>query len=42
MSTKGKITQIIGPVVDLKFPAGKLPEQGHAIEIMQDSKRIVL
>ena len=30
---KGKVTQIIGPVVDFKFDAGQLPEQGNAIEI---------
>ncbi len=23
---KGKITQVIGPVVDVEFPAGKLPK----------------
>ena len=30
--SKGKITQIIGPVVDFQFEAGSLPEQGHSIE----------
>ncbi|RAP34089.1 F0F1 ATP synthase subunit beta [Candidatus Marinamargulisbacteria bacterium SCGC AG-410-N11] len=30
---KGRITQIIGPVVDFKFPTGQLPNQGNAIEL---------
>ncbi len=34
---KGKVTQIIGPVVDFKFDAGQLPEQGNAIEINKDN-----
>ena len=38
---KGKITQIIGPVVDFKFDAGQLPEQGNAIEINKDGDRLV-
>lgn len=29
----GKITQIIGPVVDVKFPAGKLPEIYNALSV---------
>ncbi len=30
---KGKITQVIGPVVDVQFEAGKLPEIYHALRI---------
>ena len=33
---KGKITQIIGPVVDFKFEPGQLPAQGNAIEITSE------
>lgn len=33
METKGKIVQVIGPVVDFRFNRGELPEQGHAIEL---------
>ena len=31
--TTGRITQVLGGVVDVKFPAGELPEIYHAIEI---------
>ncbi|HMB15413.1 MAG TPA: F0F1 ATP synthase subunit beta [Pelovirga sp.] len=30
---KGKITQVIGPVVDVEFEPGKLPEIYHAVKI---------
>ena len=30
---KGKITQVIGPVVDVEFEAGKLPEIYNAIKL---------
>ena len=40
--SKGKINQVIGPVVDFKFDAGQLPDQGHAIELLdQDGKKLV-
>jgi F-type H+-transporting ATPase subunit beta len=32
---KGKITQIIGPVVDVEFPPGELPEIQNALRIMR-------
>ena len=35
--TKGKITQIIGPVVDFKFNSGELPEQGNSVEIVREN-----
>src|SRR5436309_9428758 len=37
MST-GKIVQVIGPVVDLEFPAGKLPAIYNAIQIPLSTK----
>ena len=30
---KGRITQVIGPVVDVEFDAGKLPEIYHALKV---------
>jgi F-type H+-transporting ATPase subunit beta len=40
--SKGKINQVIGPVVDFKFDSGQLPDQGHAIELInQDGKKCV-
>lgn len=39
--SKGKIVQVIGPVVDFKFPTGQLPEQGHAVEIQRGEERLV-
>jgi F-type H+-transporting ATPase subunit beta len=30
---KGRITQVIGPVIDVEFEAGKLPEIYHALKI---------
>ena len=39
----GKITQIIGAVLDIKFAEGNLPEINDAIEIMtKDDKRLVV
>jgi F-type H+/Na+-transporting ATPase subunit beta len=40
MSTQqiGKIVQIIGPVVDVEFEAGHLPEIYHALRIQSDGK----
>jgi F-type H+-transporting ATPase subunit beta len=34
---KGKITQVIGPVIDVEFEAGKLPEIYHALKITSPS-----
>jgi F-type H+-transporting ATPase subunit beta len=36
--TVGKIVQIIGPVVDVEFAAGRLPEIYHALRITTDAK----
>ena len=39
---KGKITQVIGAVLDLKFAGGKLPEINEAVEIgLVDGKKLV-
>ncbi|MBE0598844.1 MAG: F0F1 ATP synthase subunit beta [Desulfuromonadales bacterium] len=34
---KGRVTQVIGPVVDVEFDAGKLPEIYHALKITNPS-----
>ncbi len=34
---KGKITQVIGPVVDIEFEPGKLPEIYHAVKLTNPS-----
>ena len=34
---KGKITQVIGPVVDVEFPAGKLPRILNALTLTNPS-----
>lgn len=40
--SKGKIVQVIGPVVDFRFPNGQLPAQGNAIELKNEKgERIV-
>ena len=38
----GRVTQIIGPVVDVEFEAGELPEINHALEIEREGARLVL
>jgi F-type H+-transporting ATPase subunit beta len=40
--TKGKIKQIIGPVVDIEFPADKVPKIYNAIKIQDSEKNIDL
>jgi F-type H+-transporting ATPase subunit beta len=39
---KGKVTQVIGTVVDVEFPPDKLPALYNAVEINADSGRVVL
>ena len=34
----GSVVQIIGPVLDIRFPAGHLPDLLNAIEIERDIK----
>jgi F-type H+-transporting ATPase subunit beta len=38
----GKVIQVIGPVVDVEFPAEQLPEIYNAIEIERDGGRLVV
>jgi F-type H+-transporting ATPase subunit beta len=40
--TKGRVVQVMGPVVDLEFPAGELPEIYDAVEIPRDGGRLVV
>jgi len=39
---KGKVIQIIGPVLDIKFPESNLPDLLNAIEIDHNGKKIVV
>jgi F-type H+/Na+-transporting ATPase subunit beta len=39
---KGKIVQIIGPVVDFRFSNKNLPSLYNAIEVIKDGKKLVL
>ena len=39
---KGKVTQIIGTVVDIEFPPDKLPALFNAVEITRGDKKLVL
>lgn len=41
-TTKGKITQIVGVVVDAEFPAGKLPAIYNALTIQHDDNILTL
>ena len=38
----GHVTQVIGPVVDIRFDDGELPALNHAIEIEREGKRLVV
>lgn len=38
----GKVVQIIGPVVDLEFPVGQLPDINNAVTIKDESNKIDL
>lgn len=38
----GKITEVIGPVVDIRFNDGELPEILNAVEIDNNGKRLVV
>ena len=39
---KGKVTQIIGTVIDIEFPPDELPALNNAIEIPRDGDKIML
>ena len=38
MST-GKVIQVIGPVVDVEFPPGKLPNIYNALKVTQEENK---
>lgn len=38
----GRVVQVVGPVVDVEFPPGQLPEIYNAIEISVDGRRLVI
>ncbi len=42
MISTGKIVQVIGPVVDIEFPAGQLPDIYHAITVKDKAQNIDL
>ena len=39
---KGIVKRIIGPVVDVHFPAGSLPEIYYAVEVPLEGRKVVL
>ena len=39
---KGRVTQIMGPVVDVKFDGGKLPEIYNALTVKQSNETVNL
>ncbi|MDP2719883.1 MAG: F0F1 ATP synthase subunit beta [Dehalococcoidia bacterium] len=39
---KGKVTQVIGTVVDIEFPPGELPALYNSVEIETDGSKLVL
>lgn len=39
---KGKIVQVMGPVVDVKFDEGQLPEINEALEVENEGRRCVM
>ncbi len=41
MQNKGKISQVIGPVVDIRFNEGELPNLNNAIRIDVNGKPLV-
>ena len=38
----GKVTQVIGTVVDVEFPAGEMPAVFNAVETQVDGEKLVL
>ncbi|MBQ2309895.1 MAG: F0F1 ATP synthase subunit beta, partial [Erysipelotrichales bacterium] len=42
MMNQGTVVQIIGPVVDIRFPAGRLPKLYNAIEIPLLDKKVIV
>jgi F-type H+-transporting ATPase subunit beta len=39
---RGRVVQVMGPVVDLEFPGGDLPEIYDAVEIARDGDKLVV
>jgi F-type H+-transporting ATPase subunit beta len=39
---KGRITQVIGPVIDVEFPSGKLPMIKDALTVTIDGKQRIM
>ena len=39
---EGRVVQVMGPVVDLEFPDGDLPEIYDAVEIARDDDKLVV
>jgi F-type H+-transporting ATPase subunit beta len=42
ISSRGRIVQVMGPVVDVEFPSGDLPEIYDALEIPRDGERLIV
>jgi F-type H+-transporting ATPase subunit beta len=42
MEESGVITQIVGPVVDVRFPEGKVPPILNALEVVSGGKKLML
>jgi F-type H+-transporting ATPase subunit beta len=40
--SKGRVVQVMGPVVDIEFPTGNLPEIYDAVEIPREKGRLVV
>jgi len=40
--SRGRVVQVMGPVVDVEFPSGHLPEIYYAVEIPRDGGRLVV
>jgi len=40
--TEGRVVQVMGPVVDVEFPGGQLPEIYDAVEIRRNGDRLIL
>ncbi len=39
---KGRVSQVIGTVVDIEFPPGQLPDLFNAVEVYSDGQKIVV
>jgi F-type H+-transporting ATPase subunit beta len=40
--SKGRVVQVMGPVVDVEFPGGELPDIYYAVEIPKNGDRLVV